>query len=162
MEKEFIEILVALPTWSRVIIGFMAPSILGLTIYAVREYFIASRQFHDTIRTEFEGLYPTPSQWPADQIQIIKILKDKFPRLEIAVHKFREYLPCLIRPRFDRAWFAYLGDENNTGYHRYWQYVPYHDSSLENGKIVEYDNTKAYQDNFTRNVCNLLKFARRL
>lgn len=159
---KFISTYFPLPGWSIWIISFLTLSVWGLVIYAVRNYFIASREFHDTIRAEFEGLYPTPSKWPSEPIRLINILKDKFPRLEIAVHKFRDYLPCFIRPSFDRAWYAYLGDENKVGYHRYWQYVPHHDSSLENGKIIIYDNTKSYQDNFLRNVNNLLKFAKRL
>ena len=161
MEKEFIEVFVLLPKWSLATIGFLLSSVVGIVIYAVRVYFAASREFHDTICSEFKGLYPTPSQWPADEIQIIKILKEKYPRLEIAVHKFRAYLPCFIRTRFDKAWLEYVGEKD--GYQSYWQYVPYHDTSVNyDGTVTKYDNTKTYQNNFTRNVKNLLKYARRL
>jgi hypothetical protein len=81
-------------------------------------------------------------------------LKDKFPRLEIAVYKFRGHLICSIRKRFEAAWQEYHKD--------YFQYVPMQGYSTDSdGKIIEsHDTTKTYHDNFRKNVDAFLRFAK--
>ncbi len=153
MEKEIIELFITLPKCSIAIIGFMGSCLLGLIIYAGRNYFIASRELRDTFYRELEGLYPTPTKWPDPEHKILYVLKEKFPRLEVAVHKFSEYLPCGIRSRFYSAWEKYNKD--------YYEYVPMQGESYSYGKLTEkHDTTKTYKDNFKKNVDAILRFAR--
>lgn len=153
--KEFINLFFPLPTWAVWTIRSLVAAIIGLVVYFGRTYFIASKEFQRVILNELEGLYPTPTKWPLENRQIEYILKDKFPRLEIAVHKFRGHLPCCIRKHFDTAWLEYHG--GNDDYHNYWPYIS---TSIVNGKEVIEDNTKTYKKTFRKNVNRLLKYAK--
>ncbi len=122
-------------------------------IYTKKRYIEAADKFRNTVFTELEGLYPTPAKWPSRDIDIIKILKDKFPKLEIAVTEFGRHLGWFKRKRFNHAWQEYNKD--------YFQYVPMQGQSYSYGKLIEtHDTTKTYHDNFRKNVDALLKFAK--
>jgi len=123
-------------------------------IYRKQRFITASDKFRNSIFTELEGLYPTPVKWPSQEMQIIQILKDRFPRLEIAVAEFRGHLSWMNRKRFDKAWQQFNKEH-------YFDYVPISGTSYEKGECVySYDNTKTYKDNFKNNVDTLVKFAR--
>lgn len=122
-------------------------------IYTKKRFIEATDKFRNTFFSELEGLYPTPTKWPDKEMQIIQILKDKFPKLEIAVVEFRLHLNWFERNRFDHAWQEYHKD--------YYQYVPMQGQSYSHGKLIEtHDTTKTYQANFRKNVDALLKFAK--
>ncbi len=122
-------------------------------IYSKKRFVDAADNFGNTILTELEGLYPTPIKWPKEPMMIVEILKEKFPRLEVAVTKFRGHLMWFKRSRFDRAWQEYHKD--------YFQYVPMQGESYSYGKLIEKHNTmNTYQDTFRNNVAALLKFAK--
>ena len=118
-------------------------------------------KFREEVLKTLIGLYPTPTNWPKEKHEIIKLLKEKFPQLEVAVVEFRMHLPIWKRPFFNRAWNIYLnGGQKKTGEnHGYWQYVPYKSESIENGKQRSHDNMLTYQENFKRNVARLLSYA---
>ena len=123
-------------------------------IYRKQRFITASDKFRNSILTELEGLYPTPVKWPSQEMQIIQSLKDKFPKLEIAVTEFRCHLGWINRKRFDNAWFQFNKDH-------YFDYVPISGKSYEKGEFVySYDNTKTYKDNFKHNIDALLKFTK--
>jgi hypothetical protein len=122
-------------------------------IYRKQRFITASDKFRNTVLTQLEGLYPTPVKWPSQEMQIIQILKDKFPKLEIAVTEYRCHLGWINRKRFDNVWLQYNKDH-------YFDYVPIQGKSYAKGEAVyTYDNTKTYQENFKHNVDALLKFA---
>ncbi|MBI5212209.1 MAG: hypothetical protein HY957_02415 [Nitrospirae bacterium] len=114
----------------------------------------ASDKFRSTILKELEGLYPSPAKWPSNNLEIINILQDKFPKLEVAVAEFRGHLGWVDRKRFDNVWQQY-NKEN------YFDYIPISGRSHEKG-VCTYssDYTKTYKDNFKHNVDSLLKFAK--
>jgi hypothetical protein len=151
---EIIELFFMLPRWSVLTISFLMISIWGLIIYAIRDYISASREFRNAIYAELEGLYPTPVKWPSESMQIVSILRDKFPPMEIAVNKFRGHLVCCIRKRFDAAWQKYHED--------YFQYVPIKSRTTdERGVVVSsFDNTVQYKEEFKHNVDDLMRFAK--
>ncbi len=123
-------------------------------IYRKQRFITASDKFRNTILTELEGLYPTPAKWPTQEMQIIQILKDKFPKLEIAVTEFRCHLGWINRRWFDNAWMQFNKDH-------YFDYVPITGTSYAKGEhVYSYDSTKTYKVNFKHNVDALLKFAK--
>ena len=124
-------------------------------IYRKQRFIAASDKFRNAIFTELEGLYPTPAKWPSREFQIVQVLRDKFPKLEIAVTEFRGHLNWINRKRFDDTWSKY-----NKEY--YYDYVPMTGKSYgKNGELIyEVDNTTSYKDNFKHNVDALLKFAK--
>lgn len=121
-------------------------------IYTKKRFIKAADKFRNTILTELEGLYPTPIKWPKNTMMIVRMLTDKFPRMEIAVTEFRGHLMWFNRVRFDRAWQEYHKD--------YYQYVPMTGESYFLGKIEKTDTTHTYQDMFKQNVDALLKFTK--
>ena len=123
-------------------------------IYTKKRFIEAADKFRNVIYTELEGLYPTPAKWPSRDMDIIKILKDKFPKLEIAVTEFSLHLGRFKRKRFDSAWQQF-----NREY--YFDYIPISGQTVEKGVCTySYDYTKTYHDNFKRNVDALLDFAK--
>ena len=125
-------------------------------IYTKKRFIEAADKFRSTVYAELEGLYPTPAKWPSEEIQIIQILKDKFPKLEISVTEFRLHLNWFKRKRFDAAWKQY-NKEN------YFDYTPITGRSTGKGeRTYSYDYTKTYHSNFKHNIDVLLKFAKHL
>jgi hypothetical protein len=128
----------------------------GLILFQVHRYNAfknASANFRSVFLNELEGLYPTPTKWPAPEHKIIYILKDKFPKLEVAVAEFRPHLNWLKRKRFDLAWQKYHYD--------YSEYYPHTGKGYSYGVLVhEVDTTKTYKASFKNNVDALLKFAK--
>lgn len=139
---ELVKNIFILPDWSVWTIRGLSGLIVSSLGFMGVSYFIAARKFHDTIRNELEGLYPTPVNWPKDSSAIYYILEEKYPRLENAVHKFRGHLPSFLLSGFDNAWLQYHKD--------YYQYMPFH------------DNTETYKETFKKNVNRLLKYAKQI
>ena len=151
---EFINGFFPLPGWSIWVIRALSGLIVSSLGFMGVSYFIAARKFHETIRNELEGLYPTPVNWPKDSSAIYHILEEKYPRLENAVHQFKGHLPCFLLRGIDKAWLQYHKD--------YYQYMPFSGSSIVNGKEIRHDNTKTYKETFKKNVDALLKYAKQI
>ncbi|HCZ12418.1 MAG TPA: hypothetical protein DHV16_09265 [Nitrospiraceae bacterium] len=94
---------------------------------------------------------------------IIHILKEKFPRIEIAVHKFKDHLPFFLARGFNKAWIKYYNEYEQEGWQSYFQYLPMSGTSYSYGKkISEYDNTETFKENFKKNVDRLMKYAKQI
>jgi len=93
-------------------------------------------------------------------MDIVHILREKYPRIEIAVNIFKGYLPIWQVNGFNKAWVKYYSEYKQEGQQCYYHYVPFSGSSIENGVETTYDNTKAFKDNFKHNVDALLKYAK--
>lgn len=124
-------------------------------------YFAACREFRHSVLDILSGLYPVPTNWPKDSVQIDNILRDAFPKLQSAITSFRSYIPWYKRWAFDRAWkHFYSGKEGGEiDGQNYWQYIPTSGESVVNGKRTIHDNTMTYKDNFKRNIDRLFKYA---
>jgi len=126
-------------------------------------YASACIKFRADVLNELSGLYPVPSEWPEPPTLIRKVLVDKFPPLQVAVHEFRFSLNPIWRPFFDIAWNKYL---NGTGRKRgsaenYWQYVPSRGFETKiDGKTIEHNTTLTYKKDFEKNVRRLLSYAK--
>jgi hypothetical protein len=123
-------------------------------------YFVAARKFQDTTRNELEGLYPTPVKWPNHSLDIDPILREKYSRIEIAVHNFKGHLPFCFVKGFNKAWIKYYSANGDEDYQCYHHYMPFSGSSIVNGKEIQDDNTKTYKETFKKNVDRLLKYAK--
>jgi hypothetical protein len=144
-----LEIIVSAP-----ILGALIGGLILFQVHRYNAFKSASEKFRSTVLKELEGLYPTPAKWPSREMQIVQILRDKFPKLEVAVTEFREHLSCTKRKRFDEAWLKY-----NKEY--YYNYIPIKGTSYARGETVyTTDYTTTYKDNFKHNVDDLLKFAK--
>ena len=128
---EVINLFSPLPFLSRWLIGVLLTILSGAIIYGVKIYLSASKEFLNTIYTELEGLYPTPTKWPLENGQIEFILKEKFPRLEAAVHKFRGHLPTCMVKRFNKAWTSYYNEHGRSDWQCYFHYMPFSGTSIE-------------------------------
>ena len=96
-------------------------------------------------------------------MNIIYILKDKYPRIEIAVHKFKGHLPFFFVRGFNKAWVKYYNEYEQEGWQSYFQYVPMKGESFSYGeKISEYDNMETFKENFKKNIDDLLKYAKQI
>ncbi|HXE96935.1 MAG TPA: hypothetical protein VN642_11045 [Dongiaceae bacterium] len=148
------------------IIGSILVAVFGgyitYRIYRKTRFSQAAAIFRTKVLTELEGLYPIPTNWPPETMMIDRILKEKFPKLQIAVAEFRPFLSRSEKTAFDEAWSSYRVGEDGREINQqdYWQYIPHSGTSVVNGKEETHDNTETYQDNFKRNVDNLLKFAK--
>jgi len=160
---EIITSFFSLPKWAVIIIASFFSYIGYLLVFGTKRYFDASAEFRKVIYTEFEGLYPTPVNWPKNTMAIVQILKEKYPRIEIAVHNFRDHLPFFLIKGFDKAWIRYYNEYEQEGWQSYFQYVPMKGESFSYGeKISEYDNTEPFKGNFKKNIDNLLKYAKQI
>lgn len=141
------------------ILGSIVAGFIGWLLYRKNRFAEACRDFRRKMLTELEGLYPIPTNWPDD---IDGYLRSKFPRLQATVAEFRSFMPRRRRKSFDLAWKNYrLGEDGREiDQQYYWQYMPNMITSVINGKAITKDNTNTYQDNFRRNVEEILKFAR--
>ncbi|OIR17883.1 hypothetical protein GALL_21050 [mine drainage metagenome] len=148
------------------IIGSISLACFGAWLFYLNatlgEFRTACKKFNSTILTELIGLYPIPTQWPKRDIEIIDILQAKFPALQAAVTEFAYTLPWYKRYFFLKAWRTYrLGkDGRDIDHQYYWQYVPSHGESIENGKHFKHDNRLTYQSNFKLNIDSLLSYAK--
>lgn len=161
---EFFNTFFSLPSWSTWTIRSLLGFILGMIIYFGRNYFVESKKFRAIVCAEFEGLYPTPTKWPKNALDIVRILEEKYPRLEIAVHQFKGHLPTCFAKGFNKAWIAYYNEQKQDNWQSYFHYVPIKGTSCE-GKgetIYTYDNTVTYKDNFKKNVDRLLNYAKHI
>ena len=135
-----------------------------LTISRERQnaFFAASIKFRSTVLSTLTGLYPVPSNWPINEIEIIGVLKERFPVLQVAVAEFRQQLPRTKRWMFDRAWKIYrLGkDGREIDYQYYWQYIPHSSEGIENGKRYKHDNRLSYKSDFKKNIDRLLSYTK--
>lgn len=122
----------------------------------------ASIIFRSKVLTELEGLYPVPTKWPTEKMMIDRILKEKFPKLQIAVAEFREFLPRSQQSDFDKAWFIYrLGkDGREIDKQCYYDYMPFISTSIVDGVQVTVDTTGTHKETFKHNVDSLLSFAK--
>lgn len=73
----------------------------------IKEFNQAADTFRSTILAELEGLYPNPTNWPSQKMMIDKILRDKLPKLQIAVAEFKPFLSTSRQVAFEEAWFVY-------------------------------------------------------
>lgn len=144
------------------ILGSAFVGYIGYRTYRKTRFNQAVTTFNSKILNELEGLYPIPSNWPTDKMMIDRVLRDKFTRLQFAVAEFRKFLPWYHCKDFDKAWFIYrMGEDGREiDIQDYWQYIPHSGASMVNDVLVHHNNTKTYQDNFKRNVDNLLKLAK--
>lgn len=148
------------------IIGGILAAVFGgyitYLVYRKTRFNQAAETFRSRVLAELEGLYPIPSNWPNEKILIDRILREKFPKLQAAVAEFKPFLPQRQHSDFDRVWFIYRMGKGGREKDKqdYWQYIPHSGTSVVNGKEETHDNTETYQDNFKRNVDNLLKFAK--
>ena len=126
-----------------------------------KEFNQAAATFRSRILVELEGLYPIPTNWPAQQMTIDKILKDRFPKLQAAVAEFRPFLPMKNQAAFDQAWFIYrLGkDGREIDEQCYFDYMPIKSTSIKGGVKVTIDTTTTHKETFKNNVDDLLRFA---
>jgi len=158
--NSIVNFFVTLPSWSLYILSLLGTLLSGLIIYATKSYLSASKQFRNAIYTELEGLYPTPTKWPNDSLAIEPILKEKFSRLEIAVHNFKGHLPTCFVKGFNKTWIKYYsanGDERGQCYEHY---TPSIGTSIVNDKQITVDTRNTYKKTFKHNVDNLLKYAK--
>jgi len=118
----------------------------------------AADNFHSSVLSILEGLYPVPSNW-SDNID--SFLRSKFPALQSAVTDFRKHLTFSEKTSFDHVWFIYrLGKDGREIDKQYYaQYLDGESATNINGKeIIEINDGKK---NFKHNVDALLKFAKK-
>ena len=146
--------------WYFTVLTGLFGGFIGLCWYAIRSYFNASREFRNAIYTELEGFYPTPVKWPKRLLDIDPILREKYSRIEIAVHNFKGHLPTCLVKRFKKAWIKYYSANGDECCQCYDHYIPFSGTSIENGKEIKNDNTKTYKETFKHNIDNLLKYVK--
>jgi len=105
----------------------------------------AAVDFRDAVHTALSGVYPLASTWPDD---VNSYFRAVFPQMQMALSRFRPFIPTKRRPEFDAAWNRYrLGNEGREIdvqlYHHYMAF-----GSNPNARQKLYDNVTA-----------LLKFA---
>lgn len=112
----------------------------------------ASDEFYSTVLEFFSGLYPLQSEsdWPKDINTLDHLLRSFFPKMQIAVEKFKLVLPWHQRIFFNRDWSrfrnAYGREQDIQCYHHY----------------MSFDSNPHYKENFKRNIKRLLKFAKKI
>lgn len=92
-----------LPGLAAVALAFLSGYLSGRVGKSARRA-AACEAFRAAVLTELSGLYPLASSWPEN---IDGHLRAKFPSLQVAVAKFRPYVPWYKRWLFDRAWSKY-------------------------------------------------------
>ena len=142
-------------------LAWLVPHRLAVAHAETTEFRQASRRFRSAVLQAVSGLYPVPSRWPKNSLEITAVLEHRFPELQIAVSEFRPCLSWFRRWTFDRAWRIYrLGkDGREIDGQYYWQYIPHVSDSVSNGKRVHEDNESEYKETFKANIQRLLKHA---
>jgi hypothetical protein len=86
----------------------------------------ASARFRAALLQAFSGLYPIPSNWPAN---VDAHLRSIFPALQAAVAEFRPFVSWFSRRAYDRAWLEYhcstgrSVDAQSQVYHHYFGFT---------------------------------------
>ena len=125
-------------------------------------YAAACGKFRSSVLNALLGLYPSPVNWPPENMEIIKVLKHRFPELQSAVAEFRPYVPLWRRWLFDVAWRKYLnGKRWSYGTRQdYDQYIPGKTEWMRGGKLRAHSTELTYKSTFARNVSRLLSYAK--
>jgi hypothetical protein len=135
------------------LVGALSVALINsrLTLWRDRRaaFRVAAQRFHDSILEVFQGLYPIPSNWPKDSVDIDGHLRAIFPKLQATVAQFRPLVPWYRRRAFDRAWLRY-----RSAYEREVDHQCYHHYIFETFSLGP-------KENFKKNVDALLSFAKR-
>jgi len=119
--------------------------------FAKNRYAAASIKFRSSVLEILAGLYPIPTNWPKRGLDIDPVLRNAFPKLQVAVAEFRPYLAWFRRWRFDRAWFIYrLGKEGREI------------DKQDHLQYIGFASTPNPEKTFKRNVDALLSFAKEI
>ncbi len=101
--------------------------------------------FRAAVLGKIAGLYPAATNWPEN---IDDYLRRIFPDLQVAVARFRPFIPWYKRRAFDRAWLcyrsAYLREIDVQCYHHY----------------IGFDDQPDPKSTFRDNVDRLLSYAK--
>ena len=105
----------------------------------------AAVDFRDAVHAALSGVFPLASEWPKDAD---KYFRDVFLPMQLAVSRFRPFIPPTQQAAFDHAWKLYrLGDEGREIdvqlYHHY----------------MAFGSNPDYKKRLHNNVSALLKFA---
>jgi hypothetical protein len=102
--------------------------------------FKAAIDFSDAVLSALSGIYPLDSAWPDDVNHYFRAV---FPQMQMAVSRFRPFIPPKRRPEFDAAWNRYrLGDEGREiDVQLYQDYMAF--GNNPNAKQKLYDNVAA-------------------
>jgi hypothetical protein len=137
--------------WMLGICGFLIIVLVGyhLTLNAKKHkaFITAASIFRSKVLTELDGIYPIPTNWPKEKMQIEPFLRFKFTKLQSAVEEFKLCLPKRKQRRFINAWVKYY---NASGDDRSQSYLHY----------MSFEENPNYKNNFKRNVTKLLSFAK--
>jgi hypothetical protein len=141
------------------LLGKIAIAMIGVggayLVFRAKQKADAATKFRETILNEFQGLYPSPVDWPKTA-GIEHRLKQSFPRLQAVVAGYRPYVRS--KKAFDEAWNAYFcAYEWRSGeqcYHHYMDMAGTHQTL--DGPVTEVTDAKG---NFKANVARLLSFA---
>lgn len=120
----------------------------------------ASMEFRSTVLNELKGLYPFPSDWP-EGTGIDPTLRKIFPALQIAVEKFRPFVPQKDQEAFEYAWVVYRTATKRDVDQDYTHYQSFGASTYTNSS--GWKTTKTQGDGkitFKKNVDRLLSFAK--
>jgi hypothetical protein len=113
----------------------------------------AKDAFNKKAHSIFEGLYPIPTNWPNNGLEVKVILEALFNDLQVAVNDFRQYLPKRKQTVFDEAWFIYRLGEDGREIDKqcYQQYMGFSSPDTP---------TRDSKELFHENVSRLLSFAK--
>jgi hypothetical protein len=117
----------------------------------------AGHDFRAIVLKELSGLYPIPSSWPKGN-GIERVLKEKFPALQMAVETYKPFLSDKRRAEFDTAWVAFFCALKGRREQTYLHYMNITSASVNSfgGETVIQNDGKT---TFKRNVDRLLSFA---
>ena len=142
---------ITLPRWYFTILVGLFTGLVGLCWYAIRNYFIASKQFRDTIYTELENIYPKITLYLTTDNINTKI-RESIPKIVTAATKFNHFLPFCCQRSFSKTVERYCDTARKTDWHS--QVADnFYPEMRKLGEI----NTR---DKFKHAVDNLLKFAK--
>ena len=115
----------------------------------------AARVFRDSLLAEFQGLYPSPVDWPKTA-GIEHRLNQSFPKVQAVVAAYRPY--ARNRKAFDEAGIAYFcaykWRSGKQCHHHYMDMTGTHQTL--DGPVTQVTDAKG---NFKVNVDRLLSFA---
>jgi hypothetical protein len=117
----------------------------------------AGHDFRATVLEELSSLYPIPSNWPKGA-GIERVLKEKFPTLQLAVETYKPFLSDDERAEFDKAWVTYFCGVKGRREQTYQHYLNITSTSVNSfgGETVIQNDGKT---TFKCNVDRLLSFA---
>jgi hypothetical protein len=130
-----------------IVAGLMAAYFL-FRVHRLNSFRAAATKFRESVLKELLGLYPHPTQWPAD---ITARLRGVFPALSASAEEFIRHLPKKEQPSFAQAWFNYHhGTGRDVDSNCYLHYI------TSDGSSGPHDGKKAFHEN----VSQLLSFAK--